>query len=703
MRSGAAANVRVKSRYPGIICKLTRILCLAVLLTGTIGDLPALGSEDRLALVAASSNNFPPINLLDEEDNLTGFGRDLAKAVVKAAGGEVTHIHSPIWGDVLGWLESGRADFIHDTGYTPERTVFLDFSEPILEMAEGIFVLDHRYDIQSLQSLHGKRVACVNKHITHLYLQKIPEINCHIVRTPAEGIQALLNETVDAFIYPRQIVLYYAYRLDTAGKIKEVGEPLRTLTWHLTVKKGNNRILVLLNQGIAKVRGSGEYDRIYDKWFGRIVGYGYTTRQVTRIVGIVALVAGLLIGAITIWSWSLRRLVGLRTAELSESEASLANAQRIARLGNWQCDLPDRKMLCSREAFRILGVDSETFSGTGTSFFALILPEDRELVESTISSCAETGAPAECEYRIETGAGQIKFLFLRAEFEAGPPLRIRGTIQDITERKRIENEIHELNEKLETRIEERTRELEEIHKQLIKQERMATLGELTGVVAHELRNPLGTILSYMEVIRLKAAAVPGGELAEVSERIVRNIDRCDMIIASLLDYSRVAPMEKRATALDDWLARVLAEIGVTEDIPLNTEFGAAGLSIEIDRNQLRRVLVNLIDNASQAMQAEAAAGSEKTHAITVATRAGDGVVYIEISDNGPGMPPDIQSRVFDPLFSTKAFGVGLGLSIAQRIVEQHDGQMSLNSQPSEGTSVSIAFPLGSQVKNRSAA
>jgi ABC-type amino acid transport substrate-binding protein len=173
-------------------------------------------AEVRPSLVAASSNNFPPVNLLDGHGELTGFGRELSEAVVRAIGGDVRHIHSKNWTEVLDWLDNGRADFIHDTGYTPERTVFLDFSEPILEMPEGIFVLDHRYDIQSLPTLYGKRVACVNKHITHLYLQKFTQIECHVVATPAEGLQALLDEAVDAFIYPRQIVQHYTYRLDVA-------------------------------------------------------------------------------------------------------------------------------------------------------------------------------------------------------------------------------------------------------------------------------------------------------------------------------------------------------------------------------------------------------------------------------------------------------------------------------------------------------
>ena len=141
--------------------------------------------------VDSSSNNFPPMNVLDKDGNLTGFGRDLADAVVKAIDGKVTHIHSGHWGQVLEWLDSGKADFIHDTGYTKDRDEFLDYSDPIIEMPEVIFVRPDQYDIRGLNSLKGKTVACVNKHITHLYLQEFPEINCYVVKTPVEGLCAV--------------------------------------------------------------------------------------------------------------------------------------------------------------------------------------------------------------------------------------------------------------------------------------------------------------------------------------------------------------------------------------------------------------------------------------------------------------------------------------------------------------------------------
>lgn len=279
-------------------------LILALLLTPLVIHAEPKGqplNEDPLpsVLTIASSNNFPPINLLDDNGELQGFARDISSAVAKQIGVKVRRKHSPRWTDVLSWLDSGEADLIHDTGYTKKREEFLDFSLPIIEMSEVIFVKQNQYDIHSIDSLKGKKVACVNKHITHLFLQGIPEINCHIVNTPAEGLAALISGSTDAFVYPEQIVQYLVQDLGLTDEIKITGSPLHSLSWSMTVKKGNQKLLEQLNIGIKAIKRSGEYDEIYNKWFGRKFLSGYTQKELLPLLifsGIIFILLGLMIG-----------------------------------------------------------------------------------------------------------------------------------------------------------------------------------------------------------------------------------------------------------------------------------------------------------------------------------------------------------------------------------------------------------------------
>ncbi|MDA3791927.1 MAG: transporter substrate-binding domain-containing protein, partial [Desulfobacula sp.] len=296
-------------------------------------------------LVGASSNNFPPMNVLDKNENLTGFARELTDAVMKAVGTKVSHIHSSNWIEVLKWLDSGKADFIHDCGYTKDRDDFLDYTKPIIEMPEMIFVRPDQYDITGLDSLKGKKVACVNNHISHLYLQIFPEITCYIVKTPVEGLYELISGKVDAFVYPKQIVLYLIQKLRLSDKIKATGDPLRTLTWSMVVKEGNKEILTLLNEGIKKVRKTDEYSRIYNKWWGKKALSGYTKRELLIIIFISI---GLSIGMVSLiallfYNYKLRTGRNRLKTEISErkhtEQALIKSEQSFRNLFNSITDL----------------------------------------------------------------------------------------------------------------------------------------------------------------------------------------------------------------------------------------------------------------------------------------------------------------------------------------------------------------------------
>lgn len=294
------------------------IACLVLNNASASEELVQNASASKKQLIIASSNNFPPINLLDSNGKLTGFARDLADAVARAVNIEVRHIHSSAWTDVLKWIDEGQADLIHDTGYTQERTVSLDFTVPIIEMPESIFVRQQQYNITTLNSLFGKKVACVNQHITHIYIQKFNDINCYLVNTPAEGLIALINGNVDAFIYPEQIVLYLAQQLNLQKHVKVAGKPLRMLSWSMTVKKGNTEVLALLNKGIKSVKASGEYQRIYDKWFGKKLLVGYSRNEVFIITVVSVFLALLVVIAISLFLYS--RNIRTVNQALAESE-----------------------------------------------------------------------------------------------------------------------------------------------------------------------------------------------------------------------------------------------------------------------------------------------------------------------------------------------------------------------------------------------
>ncbi len=247
---------------------------------------------------------------------------------------------------------------------------------------------------------------------------------------------------------------------------------------------------------------------------------------------------------------------------------------------------------------------------------------------------------------------------------------------------------------LRRRVDERTAELRAAQVELLRNERLSTLGQLTATVAHELRNPLSAIRNT--VFSIKEAATRGSlDLERPITRVERNIGRCDRIISDLLEFTSNREIHRTLTAVDSWLDEVLAEQRIPKEIRLVRKLGAPNCQAALDADRLRRVVINLLDNAAHALAAYEGA-RERT--ITVETNVIGDRFELTIEDAGPGIPADVLPKVFEPLFSTKSFGTGLGLPTVKQIVEQHGGKIDISSEPGSGTRVVVQLPLAAAEK-----
>ena len=226
--------------------------------------------------------------------------------------------------------------------------------------------------------------------------------------------------------------------------------------------------------------------------------------------------------------------------------------------------------------------------------------------------------------------------------------------------------------------------------ELIRKERLSVLGQLTATVAHELRNPLSTIRNSLFAVK-EGMAARGVTLAHAFERIERGITRCDRIIADLIDYARAREPRFEWVVVDDWLGKLLDEQSLPGKVAIRRDLATARVRLLIDPERLRRAVVNLIDNAVQALP-EPSVDRPADH-IVVSTRTVGRHVQISIDDAGCGIPAEILPKVFEPLFSTRTFGTGLGLATVKQIVEQHRGSVEIISEPGRGTRVVVKLPL----------
>lgn len=284
--------------------------------------------------------------------------------------------------------------------------------------------------------------------------------------------------------------------------------------------------------------------------------------------------------------------------------------------------------------------------------------------------------------------GQAGLATRRLEEQTSSLLKANASLQsEITRRQEVEAALQHHRDQLEDTVQKRTRELWAAQESLIRKERLATLGQLIGTVSHEIRNPLGTIRTSAFAIadRVRDRGL-GAERA--LERMERAIDRCDRIIEELLTFTRVVEPHLERTTVDAWLATVLEEQAQPPGATISASL-SSGAELPIDRERIRRCLVNLLNNAAQALSEAGTAEGR----IEVETRREDGLLAIHVRDNGPGIPSEHLPRLFEPLFSTRSFGVGLGLPIVKQIVESHGGGVRVDSEPGCGTCVTLTLPL----------
>jgi signal transduction histidine kinase/ligand-binding sensor domain-containing protein len=233
-----------------------------------------------------------------------------------------------------------------------------------------------------------------------------------------------------------------------------------------------------------------------------------------------------------------------------------------------------------------------------------------------------------------------------------------------------------------TELQRRTTDLERAQEELLKEERLATLGKITATVSHELRNPLSTIRGSLFVLS-ESLPPAAGRARRAFERIERNVRRCDAIVGEMLEFTRNRPAERVVVEIDPWLDAASGELSLPAGVELRRDF-AANARARISAERLFSCLVNLVSNAADAITGAEAAPA-RGRSIEIGSRLVEGRIEIRVRDDGPGIPSELRPRLFEPLFSTKPFGVGLGLALVRRVMEQHEGGIEVDSRPGDTT------------------
>ena len=366
-------------------------------------------------------------------------------------------------------------------------------------------------------------------------------------------------------------------------------------------------------------------------------------------------------------------------SELRRMATYLAEAEKISQTGSWARSTASGELFWSPEEWRIFGLDPATTELSYSLFLAMVHPEDRDRIRETGARAFNERRSYEMAFRIVLPDGSVKHIHTVGKpvfNESGDVVEYIGVSMDETERKRASAAV------------------QEAQAELARVSRLTTMGELAASIAHEINQPLAAVVANGNAaLRWLARETPDLGEAEVAlKSIIKEGNRASEVIGRIRGFLRHRNPEYSALDINDAIREVLSLTAGTmqsRDVTVQTALAETLAPALGDRVQLQQVIMNLVMNGADAMGSV----TERSRVLRVASdRDASGSVVVTVTDTGTGIDEGIRARIFDPLFTTKSTGMGMGLSICRSIIVAHGGRLSASPNASHGTAFQFTIP-----------
>lgn len=636
-----------------------RNLIAIIIIFCFISITPSYAIDDN-TLKIAGDNNYPPYEYIDENGIYKGFNVDIMRAVAIEMELDIELIPMR-WEKAQLALQNGKVDAIQGMTKTKIREAIFDFTDELVTNSQVIFVrLDNSF-IQNINDLSGLKVAVQKGDVS----TEMIEANLDIIATEKENqtlaLDALLNGEVDAFVGNRLTGLYYLQKINKLDQVKIVGEPMYITQYCSATKNGNEEVLTILNQGIEAIKNNGTYDKIYRKWFGE--SFTDTSKKWKELlfVSVMTLLVLLIVTVIVfLWNRSLKREVENQTKQIVMKQKELDKSDRFKG-----------KIIESIKS-GIVAFDNTCKVIQSNSFAKNLFEKDitdtmtwndleiDEKIDPNVLQHVKNGETWSKNITWTKTNGDIRYLDSSVIPIKGPD-RIEGFIlflRDYTKEKNL-NEM------------------------IMHDDKMQALGKLSASIAHELRNPLTSIKAFVELIPDK---LDNENFRKELIRIVPlEINRLNSLINLLLDYSRPKTSNPEQINMSDVLRDVLALTSLhikKKNIRIINKIEE--LTLWADLSQIKQIILNIIINSIEAIESDGD--------IIIEGYVQHEKAVIKISDNGCGISEQQVNRVFEPFYTSKTQGHGIGLSITLQLVKENRGEILIDSNEGKGTIVTILLP-----------
>jgi PAS domain S-box-containing protein len=306
--------------------------------------------------------------------------------------------------------------------------------------------------------------------------------------------------------------------------------------------------------------------------------------------------------------------------------------------------------------------------------------EQAETFLGTTRQVLETHQTAHIEYELMIGERKVWFSASISSMNEDSTVWVT---HDITEHKWAEQKLAQYSEYLEEMVAERTRELTDAQEKLVRHEKLATLGQIAGSVSHELRNPLGIILNAVYYLKLVQPDA-NEKVRHHHAMIEQETHNAEKIISDLLEFARLKSTELEPVSVAELVQHTLKRFPVPKIVTVALKLPADLPMVFADPRQVEQMLGNMVVNACQAMKD----GGQ----LTISAHHQKEMVTIVVNDTGVGIPPENMPKLFEPLFTTKINGIGLGLPICKKLAEANGGRIEVQSEPGKGSTFTVYLP-----------
>ncbi|OHW61355.1 sensor protein ZraS [Andreesenia angusta] len=619
--------------------------------------------SEPLSLKIGGDLYYPPYEYLDENGVYKGFNVDITNAISLELGIDIS-LEPLEWNIAMEKLRNGELDALQGALQSESRMEYLDFSEEFLENSQVIFVRSDNQFIKELDDLNGLDVAIQEDDIAYESVSLIEGISLHKFKSQNEGIEALLDGKVEAFVGDRLTGLYFIQKNKYFDKIKISGEVMKTSPYAFAVSKGDEETLKLINRGISKIKSNGTYHKIYKKWFGEeIADIGKWKNLFYLAIAFLLAVCAFMLLTIKL-NRILKREVCKRTEQLRAGKLDLAKENRLkgkiienVATGIIAFDAHGRITSINEFAKKSLGL--EISKGDSFSEIPLFHGKDFSSVKTSVLE-----SPIEEEILLKTESGSEKVLVYK--------------LLPISDKNQSDGLLFCLFDLTEER---------NLNRIIAHSDKMQSLGVLSAAIAHEIRNPLTSIKMFVDMVPLKGE--DSDFLSKFSKIVPSEINRLNELTSVLLDYSKPSSSNPIEVALSDVVESVLLlakPYFKKRQIAISKNFKE--IVFWADPSQLKQILLNILLNSVDAI--------EDSGSIAISASETVDRVYISIEDSGHGIEERVLPKIFDPFYTSKKCGHGIGLPITKNLVSENSGSIDIETELGKGTTVRLSFPKKSK-------